>query len=44
MTGEGSEWTRPPRLPLVGEERARIQAIIQAGIDNRPSDIPVAAQ
>lgn len=44
MTGEGSEWTRPPRLPLVGEERARIQAIIQAGIDKRPSDIPAAAQ
>ncbi len=44
MTGEGSEWTRPPRLPLVGEERARIQAIIQASIDKRPSDIPAAAQ
>ena len=44
MTGEGSEWTRPPRLPLMGEERARIQAIIQAGIDKRPADIPVAAQ
>ncbi len=36
MTGLGSEWTRRPRLPLAGEERARIQAIIQKAIDTRP--------
>ncbi len=37
MTGEGAEWVRAPRLPLAGEERERIAAIIQAGIDERPS-------
>ncbi len=36
MTGEGSEWTRRPRLPLVGEERARIEAIIARAIATRP--------
>ena len=36
MTGLGSEWTRAPRLPLKGEERKRIQAIIQKAIDTRP--------
>jgi 4-hydroxy-tetrahydrodipicolinate synthase len=36
MTGLGSEWTRAPRLPLVGEERKRVQAIIQKAIDSRP--------
>ncbi len=36
MTGEGAEWVRPPRLPLVGAERERIAAVIQAGIDSRP--------
>jgi 4-hydroxy-tetrahydrodipicolinate synthase len=37
MTGLGSEWTRPPRLPLKGEERQRIQSIIQQAIDSRPN-------
>ena len=32
----GAEWTRPPRLPLVGEERARILKIIREGIKRRP--------
>ncbi len=36
MTGHGREWVRRPRLPLAGEERARIEAIIQTGIDTRP--------
>lgn len=27
------EWTRAPRLPLVGEERARVTAIIEAAIE-----------
>ncbi|MGV3485598.1 MAG: dihydrodipicolinate synthase family protein [Planctomycetaceae bacterium] len=35
-TGLGKEWTRAPRLPLSGEERDRILAVIQAGIDRRP--------
>ncbi|MDA0342280.1 MAG: dihydrodipicolinate synthase family protein [Proteobacteria bacterium] len=35
-TGLGSEITRPPRMALVGEERARIGAIIDAAISARP--------
>lgn len=34
--GYGLEWVRAPRLPLVGEERERILAIIQHGIATRP--------
>ena len=34
--GLGSERVRPPRLPLVGEERERILAIIRRGIASRP--------
>ena len=34
--GLGSEVTRAPRMPLVGEERARIGAIIDAAIAARP--------
>lgn len=37
MTGEGAEWVRAPRLPLVGEERAKVEAIVQRGIDTRPN-------
>lgn len=37
MTGMGSEWTRAPRLPLKGEERERIAAIIKKAIDTRPN-------
>jgi 4-hydroxy-tetrahydrodipicolinate synthase len=36
MTGLGSETVRPPRLPLEGEERRKITALIQAAIDSRP--------
>jgi 4-hydroxy-tetrahydrodipicolinate synthase len=35
--GYGSELTRPPRLPLVGEEREQILSIIRKGIATRPS-------
>ena len=35
-TGIGSEQVRAPRLPLEGEERKRVQAIIDAGLRNRP--------
>ena len=35
--GYGSELTRPPRLPLVGEEREQILAIIRKGIATRPT-------
>ncbi|MDX1968317.1 MAG: dihydrodipicolinate synthase family protein [Planctomycetaceae bacterium] len=34
--GYGSERTRPPRLPLVGDERERVLKIIRDGIKNRP--------
>ncbi len=34
--GFGTEVTRPPRLPLVGEERQRVLDIIRQGIATRP--------
>ena len=37
MTGMGAEWVREPRLPLVGEERARIEGIILRALETRPS-------
>lgn len=36
-TGIGTETTRPPRLPLIGEERIRIENIINTAIQKRPS-------
>lgn len=36
MAGLGSETLRAPRLSLEGEERERIMAVIQAGLDARP--------
>ena len=38
--GLGAEWTRPPRLPLVGDERTRVLEIIHEGIARRPK-VPV---
>ena len=35
-TGIGSEWVRPPRLSLEGEERTRVLTIIRNAIANRP--------
>ena len=32
----GTELTRPPRLPLIGDERERILDVIRTGIRNRP--------
>jgi 1-pyrroline-4-hydroxy-2-carboxylate deaminase len=37
LTGMGAEWVRPPRLPLVGEERARIETIVRHAMATRPS-------
>ncbi|MCB2108586.1 MAG: hypothetical protein KDE14_12845, partial [Rhodobacteraceae bacterium] len=37
MTGLGSEHVRRPRLPLAGEERARIEAIVRQALDTRPA-------
>lgn len=36
LTGLGSETCRPPRLPLVGEERAKIERIIRDALATRP--------
>jgi dihydrodipicolinate synthase/N-acetylneuraminate lyase len=36
MTGLGTEFVRAPRLTLIGEERARVTAVIQQAIDSRP--------
>ncbi|HRD56635.1 MAG TPA: dihydrodipicolinate synthase family protein [Ferruginibacter sp.] len=36
QNGIGSENVRPPRLPLVGEERESVLNIIKTGIKNRP--------
>ncbi len=37
LTGLGSEYVRPPRLPLAGEERSRIIRLINEGIRTRPT-------
>jgi 4-hydroxy-tetrahydrodipicolinate synthase len=37
MAGQGTETVRPPRLALVGEERARIEAIIRKALETRPN-------
>ncbi|MDE0065067.1 MAG: dihydrodipicolinate synthase family protein [Gammaproteobacteria bacterium] len=37
ITGTGAEWVRPPRMPLVGEERARVESIVLRALDNRPA-------
>jgi len=34
--GLGAEWTRPPRLPLRGEERRRVLKVLHDGIRQRP--------
>lgn len=36
MVGIGTEPVRPPRLPLVGEEREHVKQVIQNGLYNRP--------
>lgn len=36
-TGLGKEWVREPRLPIAGEERDRVLAIIREGIRRRPA-------
>jgi 4-hydroxy-tetrahydrodipicolinate synthase len=36
--GYGTDLTRPPRLPLVGEERERILSIVRQCAATRPGD------
>lgn len=35
-TGLGTEYVRPPRLPLQGKERERVLQIIEEGVQSRP--------
>ncbi|MBG6130512.1 4-hydroxy-tetrahydrodipicolinate synthase [Aquimarina sp. EL_43] len=35
-TGIGTEYVRPPRLPLVGDERKKVLEIIETGLKTRP--------
>lgn len=37
MTSEGSEWVRRPRMELIGDERKKIEAIVQKALDTRPN-------
>jgi 1-pyrroline-4-hydroxy-2-carboxylate deaminase len=37
MVGLGTEHVRLPRLPLAGEERARIEALIRRSLETRPT-------
>jgi hypothetical protein len=32
----GTEWVREPRLPLIGEERVEVMAIIEKALASRP--------
>ena len=36
LVGVGSELVRPPRLPLIGEERTKVEQIVKTAIANRP--------
>lgn len=36
MAGIGTETVRPPRLPLAGEERTRVETIIRDALERRP--------
>lgn len=43
MVGVGADHVRPPRLPLAGEERARVAAVVQAALETRPALDPLIA-
>ena len=36
LVGVGSELVRPPRLTLIGEERAKVEQIVKTAMDNKP--------
>lgn len=40
LIGRGSPLTRPPRLPLEGAERARVESIMNKALTTRP-ELPV---
>jgi 4-hydroxy-tetrahydrodipicolinate synthase len=37
LAGAGSEHVRAPRLPLAGEERIRVEKIVETALKSRPS-------
>lgn len=37
MAGQGSEWVRRPRLPLIGAERERVAALVEQALATRPA-------
>lgn len=37
MVGLGTEPVRPPRLPLAGEERKQVEALIRHSLETRPT-------
>jgi dihydrodipicolinate synthase/N-acetylneuraminate lyase len=37
VCGHGTETVRPPRLPLVGEERERVLGVVREALENRPA-------
>ena len=39
LTGTGREWVRPPRLPLIGEERRRVEDLVRHALATRPSTV-----
>jgi 4-hydroxy-tetrahydrodipicolinate synthase len=41
VVGLGTEPVRPPRLPLVGEERKAVEALIRRAIETRPALPPI---
>jgi 4-hydroxy-tetrahydrodipicolinate synthase len=43
MVGVGTEYVRPPRLPLLGEERRRVEHIVARAIETRPTLDPLTA-
>lgn len=36
LCGTGREWVRPPRLPLIGEERERVERLVHRALATRP--------
>ena len=37
IVGLGTEHVRPPRLPLIGEERRRVESIVRRALETRPA-------
>jgi 4-hydroxy-tetrahydrodipicolinate synthase len=37
LVGVGTEFVRRPRLPLIGAERAHVEAVVQKALATRPA-------